>query len=182
VAAALAVLTGLSAAVPGPPPERTVLVAAREVAGGAVLSAPDVERRALRVTDLPAGALDDPDQVVGRAVSAPLAAGQVLTPLALVAPRAGPPSGRVVAPVRLSDPAVVALLRPGDVVDLVGADEQGGGAAVVARGTRVVTVPQVAGEMTAGSPGGLVLVEVGSGTATALAGAALAGPLTLVWR
>jgi hypothetical protein len=120
--------------------------------------------------------------VVGRAVSAPLAAGQVLTPLALVAPRAGPSSGRVVVPVRLSDPAVVALLRPGDVVDLVGVDEQGGGAAVVARSTRVVTVPQVTTDGGAGSTGGLLLVEVGTGTATALAQAAVAGPLTLVWR
>ncbi|GAA1427278.1 hypothetical protein GCM10009616_03990 [Microlunatus lacustris] len=182
VAAALAVLTSLSAALPEPPPERTVLVAAHEVPGGTVLAATDLERRALRAADVPAGALDAPEQVVGRAVSAPLAEGQVLTSLALVAPQTRSAPGRVVAPVRLSDPGVVALLRPGDVVDLVGADEQGGGAAVVARSTRVVTVPQVDTEMSPGSTGGLVLVEVAAGTATELAQAAVTGPLTLVWR
>jgi len=181
VAAALAVLTGLTAALPEPPPEQTVLVAAHEVTGGAVLSAADLERRALRLADVPSGALDAPEQAVGRAVSAPVAEGQVLTSLALVAPRAGPTSGRVVAPVRLADADVVALLRPGDVVDLVGTDEQGGGAAVVARGARVVTVPRVEHEPAAGNTGGLVLVEVATGAATDLAQAAVAGPVTLIW-
>ncbi|WP_157720278.1 SAF domain-containing protein [Friedmanniella luteola] len=182
VAAALAVLTAVSAALPEGPPERTVLVAAHELAGGSVLTAADLQRRPLRAADLPAGALTAAEQAVGRAVSAPVAQGQVLTPLALVAPRAGPASGRVVAPVRLSDPGLVTLLRPGDVVDLVGTDEQGGGASVVARSARVVTVPHVDEETATGSDGGLVLVEVPTGTATALARAAVAGPLTLTWH
>jgi hypothetical protein len=88
----------------------------------------------------------------------------------------------VVAPVRLSDAGVVALLRPGDVVDLLGADEQGGGASVVARSARVVTVPHEDEEMTPGSAGGLVLVEVAATTATELAQAAAAGPLSVTWR
>lgn len=182
VAAGLAVLTGLAATLPEAPAERTVLVAASELAGGTVLAQPHLERRAIRAVDVPAGALATPEQAIGRAISAPVAAGQVLTPLALAAPRAGPSSGRVVAPVRLSDAGLVSLLRPGDVVDLVGTDEQDGGAAVVARGARVVTVPQVDLEATAGSTGGLVLVEVTAATATDLAQAAVAGPLSLTWR
>ena len=182
VAAALAVLTGVSAALPEGPPERTVLVATREVPGGSVLAAADVEPRALRSDDLPAGALDASALVVGRAVSAPLAHGQVLTPLALVAPRAGPSSARVVTPVRLADAGVVALLRPGDVVDLVGTDEQDGTADVVAPAARVVTIPQIEEEAAPGSAGGLVLVEVPPGTGTRLARAAARGPLTVLWR
>jgi pilus assembly protein CpaB len=182
IAAALAVLAGVSATLPEGPPERTVLVAAHELDGGTVLTAADVEGRLLRAADVSAGALSSAEQVVGRAVSAPVAEGQVLTPLALVAPRAGPTSGRVVAPVRLSDPGLVALLRPGDVVDLVGTDEQGGGASVVARGARVVTVPHLDDEAASGSVGGLVLVSVPPGAATALARAAVAGPLTLTWH
>ncbi len=182
LAAALAVLTALRALAPGAPPEVTVVVAAREVAGGAVLSATDLEERAVRAADLPAGALSSFDQVLGRTVSAALAEGQVLTPLALVAPRAGPAAGRVVAPVRLSDADLVTLLRPGDVVDLVGTDEQGEVASVVARAARVVTVPQVKSEAAPASTGGLVLVEVPPGTATELARAAAAGPLSLTWR
>ncbi|MBP2418030.1 SAF domain-containing protein [Microlunatus capsulatus] len=182
VAAALAVLTGVSAALPEGPPERTVLVAVREVPGGSVLAAADVEPRALRSDDLPAAALDASAAVVGRAVSAPLARGQVLTPLALVAPRAGPSSARVVTPVRLADAGVVALLRPGDVVDLVGTDEQDGTADVVAPAARVVTIPQIEEEAAPGSAGGLVLVEVPPGTGTRLARAAARGPLTVLWR
>lgn len=182
VAAGLAVLTGLSATLPEATAERTVLVAASELAGGTVLAQAHLERRAVRAVDIPAGALDAADLAVGRALSAPVAAGQVLTPLALAAPRAGPSSGRVVAPVRLSDAGLVGLLRAGDVVDLIGTDEQGGGASVVARSARVVTVPQVDLEVTAGSTGGLVLVEVAAGTATDLAQAAVAGPISLTWR
>ncbi len=86
-------LTALRAVAPGAPPEVTVLVAAREVAGGTVLAASDLEERAVRAADLPSGALSASDSVIGRAVSAALAEGQVLTPLALVAPRAGPSAG-----------------------------------------------------------------------------------------
>lgn len=181
-AAVLAVLAGLAATLPEPPPEQTVLVAAHQVPGGTVLRPAELELRPFRPADVPSGALDAVDQAAGRAVSAPLAEGQVLTSLALVAPRAGPTAGRVVAPVRLADADVVALLRPGDVVDLVGTDEQGGGAAVVASGARVVTVPRVEAEPTAGSTGGLVLVEVARGTATELAQAAVTGPVTLIWH
>jgi Flp pilus assembly protein CpaB len=181
VAAVLAVLTGLSAARPEGPPRLDVVVAAQEVEGGTVLTPVDVEVRAVLAADAPVGALTRPADALGRAVSAPVAKGQVLTPLALVSPRASPAGGRVVAPVRLSDAGLVTLLRPGDVVDLVGTDEQGGAASVVARGVRVVTVP-VLEEDVGGSSGGLVLVEVPAGTATELAQAAVAGPLSLTWR
>ncbi len=86
------------------------------------------------------------------------------------------------APVRLSDAELVALLRPGDLVDVVGTDEQAGAAAVVARSARVVTIPRVESDAAPGSTGGLVLVDVTSGTATELARAAAAGPLSLTWR
>ena len=181
MAAVLAVLTGLSAARPDGPPRLDVVVAAHEVAGGTVLTPADVEVRPVLAADAPVGALTATTDVLGRAVSAPVAEGQVLTPLALVSPRASPAAGRVVAPVRVSDAGLATLLRPGDVVDLVGTDEQGGAASVVARSVRVVTVPVLA-EDVGGSSGGLVLVEVPAGTATELAQAAVAGTLSLTWR
>lgn len=182
VAAVLAVLTGLSAALPEGPPRLDVVVTTRELAGGTVLGATDVEVRAVLADDAPVGALVTTADVLDRAVSAPVAEGQVLTALALVPPRASVGSGRVVAPVRLSDAGLATLLQPGDIVDLVGSDEQGGGAEVVARGVRVVTVPVLAEEVSAGSSGGLVLVEVSAKTATELARAAVAGPLSVTWR
>lgn len=157
-------------------------MAAHEVKGGTVLSPADVEVRAVLTADAPVGALTEAAEALGRAVSAPVAEGQVLTSLALVSPRASPTGGRVVAPVRLSDAGLVTLLRPGDVVDLVGTHEQGGAASVVARGVRVVTVPVLEEDVGSGSSGGLVLVEVPAGTATELARAAVAGPLSLTWR
>ena len=182
MAAALAVLTGLSAARPEGPPRRDVVVAAHQVAGGTLLGPDDVEVRAVVATDAPTGALTSTTEVLGRAVSAPVAEGQVLTPLALVSPRASPASGRVVAPVRVFDAGLVTLLRPGDVVDVLGTDDQGATASVVARAVRVVTVPLLEEEVGGGSSGGLVLVEVPAGTATELAQAAAAGPLSLTWR
>ncbi|WP_432058413.1 RcpC/CpaB family pilus assembly protein [Streptomyces sp. bgisy022] len=53
----------------------------------------------------------------------------------------------VTAPVRIADAATVRLLRPGDRVDVIAADEQatggatGGAARVIARGARVTDVP-----------------------------------------
>ncbi|MFE3518400.1 hypothetical protein [Streptomyces sp. NPDC059166] len=47
----------------------------------------------------------------------------------------------VAAPVRIADAAAVGLLRPGDRVDVIAAQEGGTGADVVARGARVVEIP-----------------------------------------
>ncbi|MFG2923581.1 hypothetical protein ACGFYA_18990 [Streptomyces sp. NPDC048305] len=47
----------------------------------------------------------------------------------------------VAAPVRIADAATVGLLRPGDRVDVIAAEEGGGAAEVVARGARVAEIP-----------------------------------------
>jgi hypothetical protein len=64
---------------------------------------------------------------------------------------APPPAGqRVQAPVRLADPAVAALLRGGDLVDVVAAGPRGR-PRVLARAVRVARPPGLAG---GGGPGG----------------------------
>ncbi len=182
VAAALAVLTGVSAALPPAPATVDVVVAARQLRGGSVLGADDVEIRPVTTGQTPQGATTDSDLLLGRTLAAPVAEGQVLTALAVVSPRTGVGDGQLVAPVRLADAGVVALLRAGDVVDLIGADEQNGTASVVARSVRVVTVPDAGGADEADVTGGLLLVAVSATTATDLARAAAVGPLTLTWR
>ncbi|MEV6260959.1 hypothetical protein AB0M42_09435 [Streptomyces sp. NPDC051784] len=60
---------------------------------------------------------------------------------------AGPPGPErkaerlVAAPVRIADAATVGLLRPGDRVDVIAAEEGDGAAEVVARGVRVAEIP-----------------------------------------
>ena len=116
-----------------------------------------------------------------------MAEGQILTPLALVAAGADVTRGRVVAPLRLPDSDLAALLRAGDLVDVIAAGDQAGEAVsntearVVAQAVRVVTVPEPMDDGEAAS-GALVLLEVTPETARALAQAAAAASLTVIWR
>ncbi|MFD4539900.1 RcpC/CpaB family pilus assembly protein [Streptomyces bauhiniae] len=105
-------------------------------------------------------------------------------------PAAGPVRGRgpgelVRAPVRIADAATVRLLRPGDRVDVVAAEERsasggGGSARVLARGARVVRLPEPPGpsaDRAAGAgegsvtEGALIVLAVPRATAARLVGA-----------
>jgi flagella basal body P-ring formation protein FlgA len=101
-----------------------VVRASRQLAGGAVVTASDLTVARARPTDLPAGAYADPGSVVGQTLAAPVAKGQMLTPLAVRSGRTGVAAGHVMAPLRLGDAGVAALLHAGDVVDLVAADAE----------------------------------------------------------
>lgn len=182
IAAALAVLTGVSAALPPGPARVAVVVAADQLRAGTVLGAADVEVRQVVDDDVPTGAVADPDELLGRTLAAPVAEGQMLTDLALVSARTGTTAGQVVAPVRLADGGLGPLLHPGDLVDVIAADSQGGQARVVARAVRVVTVPVVDEASAAETSGALVLVRVAAGVAPDLAQAASTGTLTVSWR
>jgi Flp pilus assembly protein CpaB len=153
-----------------------------QLAGGSVLTAADLVVREVVAADAPQGFLTDPGALVGRTLSAPAAEGQILTQLALVSARSTVAAGHVVAPLRLADAGVVELLRPGDLVDVLGADERTAEARVVAPAVRVVTVPARDDTTSAETSGGLVLVEVSATAASALVQAAAAGSLTVTWR
>ena len=49
----------------------------------------------------------------------------MMTPLTAIAARTSVSPGHVIAPLRLADTALAALLRPGDVVDVIAADTAG---------------------------------------------------------
>lgn len=125
-----------------------------------------------------------------------LAAGLAVTAAALVAagprsgdgarghPVAGPVPKRpavemVAAPVRIADAATVRLLRPGDRVDVIAAQETatGGDARVVARGARVTKVPEPLESAT--DSGALVVLSVPRTTAARLAGASATARLAV---
>ncbi|MFJ7334845.1 RcpC/CpaB family pilus assembly protein [Streptomyces sp. NPDC101110] len=88
-------------------------------------------------------------------------------------------AGAVTAPVRISDAAIVRLLRPGDRVDVIAAEGAvpAGAAEVVARGARVTKVPEPVEE--AGGSGALVVLSVPRATAARLAGAGATGRLAV---
>ncbi|AYN43781.1 hypothetical protein D9753_20540 [Streptomyces dangxiongensis] len=85
----------------------------------------------------------------------------------------------VTAPVRIADAATVRLLRPGDRVDVIAAEDPaaGGGARVLARGVRVTKVPEPL-DGTAGS-GALVVLAAPRATAARLVGASATARLAV---
>ena len=76
--------------------------------GGTRLTPDNLEVTDIVVDDAPDGAVADPDLLVGRTLAAPVPRGQVMTERAVVSARASP--GRVMAPLRLADADVTALL------------------------------------------------------------------------
>ena len=87
-------------------------------------------------------------------------------------------TGQVEVPVRLSDPSVASVVTPGDVVDVVVADQRSA-ASVVAAEVVVTTVPtESSGPWPSGD--GLLVVAATDDQALALAGAAARGPVTII--
>lgn len=104
----------------------------------------------------------------------------------LPAPRT---AAKVTAPVRIADAATVRLLRPGDRVDVIAAEQTavggaGGEARVIARGALVTKVPEpedaaapASGAVAEG--GALVVLSVPRSTAARLAGASATARLAV---
>jgi len=176
---AVAVAAGLHAVRPPAVPTVSVWAAARDLAGGEPLTARDVRSVALPLAAVPAGALRAQARVIGRLVAAPMRRGEPLTDVRLLEPAllgalsSGDPAGAdlVAVPVRVADGATTALVRPGDVVDLLAvADPAGGGATTataLATGLRVLAVP--AHDDSSGDSAGLVVVASTRAQATTLA-------------
>jgi len=143
-AAGLAVYFALSS-VTATPEGRAVVVAGRDLDSGTRLRASDVRATSLPRAVVPAGAAAEVRDVLGRTTSGALRLGEVLTDRRTVGAGAldgfGP--DRVLSVVRVTDPGVLALLRPGDRVDVVAVSgDDSPKASRVARGAIVVTVPR----------------------------------------
>lgn len=197
VLVAATVAFGLETLAPPPPPQRQVLVAARDLAAGSTVNAADVTARGYPIAAVPSGALVAPADAVGRTVGGPVRRGEVLVDARLVgralAGRLG--NGRVAAPVRVGDASAVALLRPGDVVDLVAAAPTAASDPTAVTGpaasraprartlaSRVTVLAVPTSERAFSADGALLLVAVDPETALALAGAAVSARLSVVLR
>ena len=165
-----------------PEPGVRLLVAAREVPAGATLSPADLTVLTLPPEAVPDGALTEPDQALGRTVVAQVPPRAVITTSCLTSTGTLVAPGRLALPVTLAAAAPVALLRPGDTIDLLGVGSTGV-VEVLARGVRVVTitVADQAGGLVAGEDP-VVLVDLSPAEATLVVAAATAGPLAFALR
>lgn len=192
--AAGATAAALQALEPPAPPSVVVVTAARDVPSGTRLGAADLATARFVPDAVPDGAVTDRRGVLGRTLVSAARRGEPITDVRLAG--AGriddaDPDALVQVPVRIADPEAVALLRPGDVVDVLGAGtpETGDGspfaspARLLASAVRVVTVPRVAESATAVTgDGALVLLATSATTASRLAGAAVTDRLSVVLR
>ncbi len=181
LAAVATVLTGLAAVAPPVPPTTAVVRTRTALAGGVVLGAEDLEVVDLPRSDLPDRTVGELDELVGRRLAAPVPRHQVLSTTALASAGSTVGVGHVLAPVRLADADVVALLEPGDLVDVIASAADGGATSTVARSARVVTVPAKDPDDQGTSTGALVVLDVDDGDAEPLARAAATGNLTVIW-
>lgn len=176
--AAAAVAAGLSAVAPAAEPGVAVLTATRDLVAGVPLSPGDLVSTALPADVVPDGALVDASSAVGRVVAGPVRRGEPLTDVRLLGATLLAGSDDVAVPVRVAEPATAALVRAGDVVDVLSAAPDGGVAAsVVATALAVLSVPAL--EDDAGE-GALLVLAADRPTAARLAAAAVTGRLSVV--
>lgn len=175
-----------------------MLVAARDLPPGTTLRADDLATVALPVAARPDDAPSDPSSLLGGQVVVPLLAGDpVLARHLLTAGLlAGYGPDVVATPLRLADSAALAVLRPGDVVDVIAAvsgstaSGTAGQASVVAARVRVLlTSATGAGEsdggflaMPASIDGSSVVLATTSSQSLAIARAAVGSRLSVVLR
>ena len=189
-AGALVVLAAIAALRADPQRDHVdVVVAARDLMPGTRLGAADVELRRLPASAAPDGSQYDPATVSGAMLAGPARRGEVLTDVRLLGPRlaettAGPDARLV--PLRLADPALLDLIRPGDVVDVlagestvIGSETAGSGSRVLATRAIVVLVSNPPDTRNADR---VVLVALPAGAANEVAGAALTQAITLTFR
>jgi Flp pilus assembly protein CpaB len=186
-AAALVVLAGVAALRSNPDGERAeVIVAARDLSPGVALTADDVHLEKRLATTVPDGSQVDVGAVVGSTLAGPTRRGEVLTDVRLLGRRlaestAGP-DARIV-PLHPADSALIDLVRPGDVVDVLAASDTDSQAHphVVATNAIVVLVSAKQKAQAAGNDR-VVLVALPAPAANAVAGAALVQTVTFTLR
>ncbi|GEM32467.1 hypothetical protein NN3_34740 [Nocardia neocaledoniensis NBRC 108232] len=190
LAGALA-LTALALFIRGDPGDarREVVVAARDLSPGRLLTADDLRVERYESRSLPSGSVAEVTTLLGATLTGAMRTGEAFTDLRVVGPRlaaaaAGSADARIV-PIRLADSAVAEVLRAGDRVDVVGVEEAGApGASKPARtlatdaAVVLVTAP---GERRSGAER-VVLVALDAEYATAVAGASLRTALTVVFH
>jgi Flp pilus assembly protein CpaB len=183
-AAATVGLTVLALRPPGAP-SVPVLVAVRDLPGGATLHGRDLRVVALPVAVVPDGAVRS--GATGRLLSGPLRRGEPLTDVRLAGGGllGGYGPGTVATPIRIADPGAARLLHAGDRVDVLAAAQSPEGAIspgrarTVAQSVPVLALPHVPAEAT-GDQGALIVLATSRDQAAALAGAGVLLSIAIV--
>lgn len=188
-AGALVVLAAVAALRSDPQGDRTeIVVTARDLAPGIELTAADLRLETHIAATVPDGSQSDPATFVGSTLAGPARRGEVLTDVRVLGPRlaesAAGPDARIV-PLHLADTALLDLIRPGDVVDVLAAATTDTG--VNARPQLVATdaVVVLVSEKQKGPGNGsdrVVLVALPGQEANEVAGTALVQTVTLTFH
>ncbi|KUI40864.1 flagellar biosynthesis protein FlgA [Mycobacterium sp. GA-1199] len=182
-AGALVLLAAVAAVRPDPDDQHVdVVVAARDLSPGSKLTADDVRREKLDAATVPEGVQSEVSAVVGATLAGPVRRGEALTDVRLLTPRlaesAAGPTARIV-PLSLDETAVLDLIRPGDVVDVLAASgESDTRPRVVASDAIVVLVSEKPSGTSAGTDR-VVLVALPAHAANEVAAATLVETVTL---
>ncbi|MEZ0352067.1 SAF domain-containing protein [Mycobacterium sp. pR1184] len=190
-AGGLVVLAGIAAMRSNPDGDRVdAVVATRDLTPGAALTSDDVRVEKRLATTLPEGAQADLGAVVGSMLAGPARRGEVLTDVRLLGSRlaeaaigskAGP--GARIVPLHLADSALIDLVRPGDVVDVLAAptDSRPGSqaASLVVATDAVVVLVSAKQKVQAADNDRVVLVALPAHVANTVAGSVLGQAVTL---
>ncbi|MFD3505960.1 SAF domain-containing protein [Nocardia sp. NPDC058666] len=165
-----------------------VVVAARDLAPGRLLTADDLRVDQHESRSLPTGSMRETAPLLGATLTGAMHAGETFTDLRIVGPRlaaaaAGSADARIV-PIRLADAAVADVLRAGDRVDVVGVEDAGGPGATKPARTLATDAAVVLVTATGDRRGAerVVLLALDTEYATAVAGASLRTALTVVFH
>ncbi|SII43824.1 SAF domain-containing protein [Mycobacteroides abscessus] len=194
IAAAILVLfAALLAFRPDPADDRAeVVVAARDLSPGAILSSDDVRLEKRSTTILPDGVRTESATLFGATLAGPVRRGEMLTDVRVSGPRlaesAAGKDARIV-PVPLADAATVDMIRTGDVVDILTVAGHEPGAArdtpaeptVLASGAVVVLVSPKPAAKGVGTER-VVMVALPPQQANRVAAIALVQAVTLTFR
>jgi Flp pilus assembly protein CpaB len=191
-AGGLVVLAGIAALRSNPDGDQVdAVVATRDLTPGAALTPDDVRVEKRLATTLPDGSQADLGTVLGSMLAGPTRRGEVLTDVRLlgsrlaeasIGPKAGP--GARIVPLHLADSALIDLVRPGDIVDVLAApptEAQPGTAAVskVVATDAVVVLVSPKQKVQAADGDRVVLVALPARLANTVAGSVLGQAVTL---
>ena len=184
-AGALVVLAAVAALRSDPHGDQAdIVVAARDLSPGIELTAEDLRLEKRLAATIPDGSQSVVGKVVGSTLAGPARRGEVLTDVRLLGPRlaqsAAGPDARIV-PLHLADTALLDLVRPGDVVDVLAAADDETDPRVVATDAVVVLVSEK--QKGPGAEGERVLlVAMPAHAANDVAGATLMQMVTLTFH
>jgi len=188
-AGALVILAAVVALRSNPQGDRTeIVVATHDLTSGVELTADDVRLEGRIVATVPDGSQSDIDAVIGATLAGPARRGEILTDVRVLGPRlaesvAGP-DARIV-PLPLADSALLDLVRPGDVVDVLAAGTSDAGADARPQLMATDAVVVLVSEKPKGAGNGsdrVVLVALPAHTANDVAAAALVQNVTLTFH